>query len=74
MLLYPPVYGAYTEMFTGLSPVVTKHVNRSYIIPWGRVAELKPELEEATRSETQGGTGAAKKLYDWCATEVAAYT
>lgn len=74
ILLFPAIFGAYTELFVGLSPSITGDLNGSYIIPWGRVAKLKSDIEEATRSQNEGGTGVAKRFYDWCETEVAAYT
>ncbi|KAH8812967.1 short-chain dehydrogenase [Xylogone sp. PMI_703] len=73
LLLYDPVYGAYTEMFAGLSPDITADVNGCYVIPWGRIAKLKANLEEATRSKEEGGTGAASRFYYWCEAEVARY-
>jgi retinol dehydrogenase-12 len=73
LLLFPAIYGAYTELFTGLSPTITNDLNGSYIIPWGRQAKLKSDIEKATGSQNEGGTGASKRFYDWCETEVSAY-
>ncbi|PYI07085.1 NAD(P)-binding protein, partial [Aspergillus sclerotiicarbonarius CBS 121057] len=72
-LLYEPVYGAYTELYAGLSPDITDDHNGAYIIPWGRVATWKPSLLEATRSEEEGGTGVASRFYDWCEEQTNAF-
>jgi hypothetical protein len=72
-LLHPAIFGAYTELYTGLSPEVTKKLNGSYIIPWGRVGKLTTKLQDAVSSNEQGGCGAASKYYDWCEHEVEKY-
>jgi retinol dehydrogenase 12 len=60
-------------MFTGLSPALTAERNGAYVIPWGRVANLKSNILEATLSEEEGGTDAASRFYDWCGEQTAAY-
>ncbi|EXJ86643.1 hypothetical protein A1O3_03596 [Capronia epimyces CBS 606.96] len=64
VLLYPTVYGAYTELFAGLSPDLTlKSDQGAYIVPWGRKDNrLRKDLLVEAASE--GGN--AKKLVDWC--------
>jgi retinol dehydrogenase-12 len=69
ILLYPPVFGAYTELFAGLSPDITSASNVSYIIPWGRIGYLKENLAACLKEEAEGGTGVAKRFYEWCEDE-----
>ncbi|OAP59423.1 hypothetical protein AYL99_06721 [Fonsecaea erecta] len=63
-LLYPVVFGAYTELYAGLSPDLTLDADQgAYIIPWGRKGSVRPDLvaEAVTKDD-----GEAKKLFDWC--------
>lgn len=63
VLLHPVVFGAYTELYSGLSPDLTleKHQG-AYIIPWGRVGNVRSDLT----TEAKKSDGEAAKLYDWC--------
>lgn len=45
-LLHPPVKGAYTELFAGLSPDVPKAPKGSWVVPWGRIVPLRKDLAE----------------------------
>ncbi|KAM5528434.1 putative short-chain dehydrogenase [Fusarium oxysporum f. sp. phaseoli] len=64
-MLYPPIYGAYTELFAGLSPEVTKEKTGSWIIPWGRFGVLRHDLERGARPISEGGSGMAQKWFAW---------
>ena len=68
ILLYPAVYGAYTELYAGWSPDLTLENNGAYIYPWGRIGTdtLRADLIAALRSKEDGGTGEAGKFWDWC--------
>jgi hypothetical protein len=62
-LLYPAIYGAYTEIYSGLSPDLTLEKDQGgYIIPWGRKASVRPDLRQEAIKED----GQASKLFDWC--------
>lgn len=64
-LLYPAVYGAYTELYAGLSrdnPALSSEQG-SYLVPWGRKFGVRKDLEEEV---AKGPTGEAAKLFDWC--------
>jgi retinol dehydrogenase-12 len=67
-MLNHAVFGAYTELFAGISPDVTSELSGSYIIPWGRIAKLNKNLvlAEGLMFKLDGGTGAAQRFYDWC--------
>ncbi|KIX03286.1 uncharacterized protein Z518_06838 [Rhinocladiella mackenziei CBS 650.93] len=62
-LLYPVIFGAYTEIYAGLSPDLTLEKDQgAYIVPWGRKAGVRKDLElEAAKED-----GQASKLFDWC--------
>ena len=66
-LLAHAKYGAYTELWTGLSPDVTMAENGGYAIPWGRMHfGLRQDLLDALKSVQEGGTGQADEFAKWC--------
>jgi hypothetical protein len=62
VLLYPAAYGAYTELYAGLSPDLTLKDQGVYIVPWGRRAGARKDLEVQVAKEG----GEADKLFEWC--------
>jgi len=66
LLLYPTIYGAYTELWSGWSPDLTASHNGAYIGPWGRVLDIRKDHVAAMKSQKEGGTGIAAKFWDWC--------
>ncbi|KAA6411359.1 MAG: hypothetical protein FRX48_04639 [Lasallia pustulata] len=73
VLLYEPIYGAYTELFAGLSPTVTEQRNGAWIIPWGRFGPLRKDLLLAQKTEAEGGTGHAARFWEWSEEQVRPY-
>ncbi|TGJ81953.1 hypothetical protein E0Z10_g6804 [Xylaria hypoxylon] len=71
---HPPIDGAYTELYAGLSLDITIEKTGSWVIPFGRIAEIRKDLQEATRSESEGGNGNAAKFWDWTEEQVKQYT
>ncbi len=64
ILLYPAIFGAYTELFAGLSPTLTLKDQGAYIVPWGRrEAKIRKDLEVQVAAK-EGGE--ADKLFEWC--------
>ncbi|KAI0523770.1 hypothetical protein F5B22DRAFT_633877 [Xylaria bambusicola] len=63
--LYEIINGAYTELFTGLSPEVTMEKSGAWIVPFGRFMRPRKDLKEATRTKAEGGTGIAKEFWEW---------
>ncbi|KIX99809.1 uncharacterized protein Z520_04445 [Fonsecaea multimorphosa CBS 102226] len=64
LLLYPSIYGAYTEIYAGLSPDLTLEKDQgAYIIPWGRKGHVRPDLHAEAVTKDKGE---ASKLFDWC--------
>ncbi|TVY69598.1 putative oxidoreductase [Fusarium oxysporum f. sp. cubense] len=72
-MLYPPIYGAYTELFAGLSPEVTIEKTGSWIIPWGRFGIPREDLERGAQPTSEGGTGMAQKWAAWLEEQVRQY-
>jgi hypothetical protein len=62
---YDAIYGAYTELYAGLSPELTmeKH-NGTYVIPWGRIHPdekfVRPDVVQAMKPVEEGGLGYAR--------------
>ncbi|KAF7515118.1 hypothetical protein G7054_g14751 [Neopestalotiopsis clavispora] len=69
LLLYPPVLGAYTEFFAGLSRSIKKGDEAVYVIPWGRTRSdegtVRQDILIAARSQEEGGLGYGCKLWEW---------
>ncbi|EXJ88756.1 hypothetical protein A1O3_01820 [Capronia epimyces CBS 606.96] len=62
-LVYPPILGAYTELYAGLSPDLTIANDQGVcIVPWGRRLATRPDIQAELGKE--GGN--AEKLFDWC--------
>ena len=62
-LLWDAKYGAYTELYAGLSPEITVEDNGGYIIPWGRKhPNLRQDLLDALKSQENGDTRVAEKF------------
>lgn len=68
-----PVCGAYSEIFSGLSPDVRMEHNGGYQMAWGRHCDLPENLVKALKSKSEGGTGVAAKFFDYCDREIASY-
>lgn len=75
LVMWPARYGAYTELYAGLSPDLTleKHVG-AFIWPWGHVGYLRPDIDDSLRSQDEGGSGKAAQLLTWCDREVKKFT
>ncbi|SPO01770.1 related to Oxidoreductase, short-chain dehydrogenase [Cephalotrichum gorgonifer] len=65
VILYPNVYGAYTELFAGLSPEVMMEKSGSWVVPWGRFKGLRADLVAATRTKEEGGSGIGRRFWEW---------
>lgn len=67
---YPPVNGAYTELFAGLSPEVTAEKAGQYVFPFGRIQPVCEPLQLAAKSEMEGGADLPRKFWEWSEKEV----
>ncbi|OQE43038.1 hypothetical protein PENCOP_c003G05762 [Penicillium coprophilum] len=70
VLLSDAIYGAYTELYAGLSSDITLENSGSYIIPWGRIrpneATPRQDLIRAGNSKEEGGLDYGNKFWAWC--------
>ncbi|PQE05488.1 hypothetical protein CJF30_00007644 [Rutstroemia sp. NJR-2017a BBW] len=73
LILYDAKFGAYTELFAGLSPDVTLEKTGSWIQPWGRFVPIRADLEAGAKPESEGGTGIAHKFWEWSEEQVREY-
>ncbi|CAK7267222.1 short-chain alcohol dehydrogenase [Sporothrix epigloea] len=72
-MLHPPVYGAYTELFSGLSPEVTMEKSGSWIGPWGRFFHMRRDIANNAKPKSEGGPGGAEAFWDWTMEQVKEY-
>lgn len=70
---YPPINGAYAELWGGLSPDVTVDKAGSYVVPFGRFYPIRDDLMAATKTEAEGGNGATGKFWEWSEEQVSKY-
>jgi len=72
-LLHPPVFGAYTALWAGVSPEVTLDKSGSFIAPWGRLWKVSKEMVSASKIKAEGGTGIARQFWDWTEDQIKPY-
>ncbi|KAK3379066.1 hypothetical protein B0T24DRAFT_568810 [Lasiosphaeria ovina] len=72
-VLHPPVFGAYTNLFAGLSPDVTMEKSGVYVAPWGKFWNVARDMVDGTKTEAEGGTGIARRFWEWTEEQVAPY-
>lgn len=65
MLLYPSVFGGYTELYCAVAPELRAVSEAQFVVPWGRVGGFRSDIAEALKGEGEGGTGGAEKLWKW---------
>ncbi|KAI1734296.1 hypothetical protein F4680DRAFT_438898 [Xylaria scruposa] len=72
-LLHPPRYGAYTNVFAGFSPEVTREKSGQFVAPWGQFRTVSKEMLEGSKSRSQGGNGTAEEFWGWSEAQIKAY-
>jgi retinol dehydrogenase 12 len=72
-LQYPPVYGAYTEVYGGLSTDIALEDTGAWLMPWGRVGTLRHDIALAGKSKEEGGSGTAEDFWVWSEEQVRQY-
>jgi len=73
VVLHPSIFGAYTELFAGLSPEVTIERSGDWVVPWGRFMEIRKDLFDASKTVAEGGTGLAQKFWEWNEEQIKPY-
>lgn len=67
VLLYGPAFGAYSELWAGLSPEIKPEDGGRYGIPWGRWHPgHREDLLQSLKAKDEGGSGIAAEFWDWC--------
>ncbi|PBP22433.1 short chain dehydrogenase reductase [Diplocarpon rosae] len=74
MMLHEPIYGAYTELYAGLSTDITTGNNGSFVEPWGRLCLSRNDIEAGAMTKDEGGTGIGHEFWEWTEKEVAKYS
>ena len=73
ILFKPAIFGAYSELFAGLSPDVQLKHNGGFIIPRGRHAKVPDRVSSGLKTKEEGGTGLSMQFWDWCYKETTPY-
>lgn len=73
VLLYPTIFGAYTELYAACSSNITEAQNGAFVAPWGRVYDAKADVVAAMKTKEEGGSGGALRFWEWCEKESAAF-
>ncbi|KAH8881862.1 short-chain dehydrogenase [Thozetella sp. PMI_491] len=69
--LHPPIKGAYTELFAGLSPDVTLANTNDpaiWIMPWGRLVPM--QRQDLVAAFVPRDSGKAAGFWNWCEDQV----
>ncbi|TVY14192.1 putative oxidoreductase [Lachnellula arida] len=72
-LLFPPIHGAYTELWAALAPELTPDKSGAYVYPWGRFGSLPTGVEISLKEKSEAGTGVAIKFVEWCGKQTEAF-
>ncbi|RDW62365.1 hypothetical protein BP6252_11798 [Coleophoma cylindrospora] len=73
-LMHPPKMGAYTELWTGLSPDVKIEDGGRLATAWGRWhPSPRRDILKSMKTKAEGGTGVAAQFWDWCETQTKPY-
>ncbi|KAH6895400.1 hypothetical protein B0T10DRAFT_545094 [Thelonectria olida] len=76
LFLAKPIKGAYTELFAGLSPDINAealHELDAWVIPFGRVAKMRPDLAGACKEAVDDQSGHVVDFYSWCDEQLKGY-
>nr|OQO30074.1 hypothetical protein B0A51_02636 [Rachicladosporium sp. CCFEE 5018] len=73
-LLWHAKYGAYTELWAGVSDTLTLKNNGSYVVPWGRLHPApRADMAAPVNDLLEKGSGVAADYRDFCETATAKY-
>ena len=65
VLLYPSVYGAYTELWAGWAEQAGREEAKGgYVVPWGRMGKVRADIGESKN---------AGRFWEWCEKETKEY-
>jgi NAD(P)-dependent dehydrogenase (short-subunit alcohol dehydrogenase family) len=73
-LLYDAKFGAYTNLWAGLSSDLTIEDGGKYIVPWGSLSiNPRKDLLDAMKDRQSGGTGVSKQFVEFCNLAIAKF-
>ncbi|KAI0160662.1 putative estradiol 17 beta-dehydrogenase [Xylariaceae sp. FL1272] len=74
-ITYPVINGVCTQLFAAFSPEITTKFDwkTKWVIPFGRVANFRPDLTKAVMSVQEGGNDTARKFWQWNKDQVKDY-
>jgi hypothetical protein len=67
-LLRDPIFGAYTQLWAGLSPTIQLKDSGSYVLPWGRFGQHPKNMAGYLKAEDNGRSKSAR-FYEYCEKE-----
>ncbi|PTD09329.1 putative oxidoreductase [Fusarium culmorum] len=74
ILLHPPIKGAYSELWAGLSTEIKLEDGGRYGVPWGKWHPgPRKDLLLSLKTKDDGGSGVAVAFWDWCEKETASF-
>ncbi|EPE24219.1 NAD(P)-binding Rossmann-fold containing protein [Glarea lozoyensis ATCC 20868] len=73
LVLKEPIYGAYTELYGGLSEDIKMENNGTFAVPWGKMQTPRADIALSCKSKDQGGTGLASQFWEWSEKQVENY-
>ena len=74
IFMHPPIFGAYTTLWAGLSQDVKLEDGGRFGIPWGRWhPSPKQEVLASMKTEEEGGTSLAAEFWAWCEEHTSEY-
>ncbi|KUJ18111.1 short-chain dehydrogenase [Mollisia scopiformis] len=73
LVLHEPIYGAYTELYGGLSPEINMGRTGAWIKPWGTIKTMREDLEASCKTKEEGGSGVGLEFWNWCEEQVRSF-
>jgi retinol dehydrogenase-12 len=73
LVLKEPIYGAYTELYGGLSADITPEKNGAWIEPWGQIKTPRVDIDKSGKTKEEGGSGIGEDFWEWCEGESKTY-
>ncbi|PNP46859.1 hypothetical protein TGAMA5MH_01811 [Trichoderma gamsii] len=64
--LHDPIYGAYSELFAGLSPDVKPEHSGQYVMPWGRFGPTRPDVDKSLSPQNGEELSKAGQFFEYC--------
>ncbi|KAJ5500465.1 Glucose/ribitol dehydrogenase [Penicillium expansum] len=69
MILKEPIFGAYTELYAGLSSDISLANNGAFVEPWGKIDKPRKDVANFLKGKSEGGSGIAAQFWDWTENE-----